>query len=125
MKIKRLDHIVLTVSDLAKATRFYHEVFDMPILEENETVVTLRCGHQLLKLQTTARKNALVAKTPTSGSADLCLVTGDALADDINHLKSYFVEIIAGPVTKSGANGQMTSIYLNDPDGNLIEISEY
>lgn len=125
MKIKRLDHIVLTVSDLAKATRFYHEVFDMPILEESETVVTLRCGHQLLKLQTTARKDALVAKTPTSGSADLCLVTVDALADDINHLKSYFVEIIAGPVTKIGANGQMTSIYLNDPDGNLIEISEY
>lgn len=60
MKIKRLDHIVLTVSDLAKATRFYHEVFDMPILEESETVVTLRCGHQLLKLQTTARKLSLI-----------------------------------------------------------------
>jgi len=125
LKIKRLDHIVLTVSDLARATRFYHEVFDMPILEEAETVATLRCGHQLLKLQTTARKDALIAKTPTVGSADLCLVTGDNLDDDINHLKSYFVDIIAGPLTKTGANGKMTSIYINDPDGNLIEISEY
>ena len=125
MKIKRIDHIVLTVSDLARAVRFYHEVFDMPILEESAELATLRCGHQLLKLQTTKRTDALISKTPTSGSADLCLVTGDKLADDINHLKSYFIEIIAGPVTKIGANGQMTSIYLNDPDGNLIKISEY
>ena len=102
MKIKRLDHIVLTVSDLAKATRFYHEVFDMPILEESETVVTLRCGHQLLKLQTTARKDALVAKTPTSGSADLCLVTGDALADDINHLKAILLRSSLVQLPKAG-----------------------
>ena len=63
MKIKRLDHIVLTVSDLAKATRFYHEVFDMPILEESETVVTLRCGHQLLKLLLGLNKQLIALAT--------------------------------------------------------------
>lgn len=125
MKIKRLDHLTLTVSDLARSTRFYHEVFDMPILEETPTTTTLRCGHQLLRLQTTTANVTLQATKPTIGGADLCLVTGDTLADDINHLKSYFVEIIAGPLTTTGANGEMTSIYVNDPDGNLIAISEY
>ena len=53
MKIKRLDHIVLTVSDLAQAERFYHEVFDMPVIKDQTTedVITLRCGHQLIRLR--------------------------------------------------------------------------
>lgn len=126
MKIKRLDHIVLTVSDLARATRFYHEVFDMPVIEDlsDETKTTLHCGHNLLVLQTTTT-TSLSAKEKIPGSADLCLVTGDKLADDINHLKSYFVDIIAGPLEKTGANGKMNVIYINDPDGNLIQIAEY
>ncbi|MBD5068748.1 MAG: VOC family protein [Lactobacillus sp.] len=127
MKIKRLDHIVVTVADLQRAVRFYHEVFDLPVLEDqsDEFVTTLRCGHQLLKLQLATRNTPLKAKEPTSASADFCLVTGDKLDDVKNHLKSYFVEIIAGPVEKIGANGKITSLYVNDPDGNLIEIAVY
>lgn len=127
MRVKRLDHIVLTVSDIAKATRFYHETFDMPIISEQTTseVTTLRCGHQLIRLQKADRSTNLKAKNPTVGSADLCIVVGDKISDVENHLKSYFVNIVAGPVKKLGSEGEMTSLYVTDDDQNLIEIASY
>lgn len=127
MRVKRLDHIVLTVSDIAKATRFYHETFDMPIISEQTTseVTTLRCGHQLIRLQKVDRSTNLKAKNPTAGSADLCIVVGDKISDVENHLKSYFASIVAGPIKKLGSEGEMTSLYVTDDDQNLIEIASY
>lgn len=126
MKISRIDHIVLTVSDVAQATRFYHEVFDMPVIQQQSTaeVTTLRCGHQLIRLQE-ANRNARKAAHPTVGSADLCIVTRDDLKDVYRHLQSYYVKIESEPVAKQGSEGQMHSIYLRDPDDNLIEIASY
>ena len=68
MRVRRLDHIVLTVSDIAAAERFYHEVFDMPIIadQSDDHVTTLRCGHQLIRLQR-ADCDALKATHPTVG----------------------------------------------------------
>lgn len=127
MKIKRFDHIVLSVTNLTKAVNFYHEVFDLPVLEELSTAdcKVMHCGHQLLYLQQLDALSELTPKTPTSGSADLCLVASDPLENILNHLKSYFIEIIAGPKEAVGANGKMHVIYLNDPDGNLIELAVY
>lgn len=127
MRVRRLDHIVLTVSNIPQATRFYHEVFDMPVIEDqtNENVTTLRCGHQLIRLQKANRPTNLKADHPTVGSADLCIVVGDNISDVENHLKSYFVNIIEGPEKKMGSEGEMTSIYITDPDNNLIEIASY
>ena len=67
MKIKRLDHIVLTVSDLAQAERFYHEVFDMPVIKDQTTedVITLRCGHQLIRLRKANKDSDLRANNQT------------------------------------------------------------
>lgn len=127
MRVRRLDHIVLTVSNIPQAVRFYHEVFDMPVIEDqtNENVTTLRCGHQLIRLQKAERPTQLKAQNPTIGSADLCIVVGDAMTDVENHLKSYFVNIVTGPTKKIGSEGEMTSIYITDPDNNLIEIASY
>ncbi|MBB1078706.1 VOC family protein [Limosilactobacillus sp. STM2_1] len=127
MKVRRIDHIVLTVADLEKSMRFYHEVFDMPVLKEQngDDLITLRCGHQLIRLQKAERPTDLKAAKPTIGSADLCIVAGDNLDDIIHHLNSYYIEIIAGPIEKHGAEGQMTSLYVHDPDNNLIEIAVY
>ena len=127
MKMRRIDHVVLTVSDLEAAMRFYHEVFDMPIIDDqsNDHLMTLRCGHQLIRLQKADRPTDLKAAHPTIGTADLCLVAGDKLDDIIHHLHSYYVDIIAGPVEKHGSEGAMTSLYVNDPDSNLIEIAVY
>lgn len=127
MRVRRIDHIVLTVSNIEKATRFYHEVFDMPVIEDQtgENVTTLRCGHQLIRLQKADRPTDLKAKNPTIGAADLCIVVGDDIEDVENHLKSYFVNIVDGPKKKLGSEGEMTSIYITDDDQNLIEISSY
>lgn len=81
MKMRRIDHIVLTVTSLEESSRFYHEVFDMPIIDRqtSDSVITLRCGHQLIRLQKADRPTDLKAAEPTVGSADLCLVAGDKL----------------------------------------------
>ena len=115
MKMRRIDHVVLTVTDLEQSMRFYHEVFDMPVIKEqsNDDLITMRCGHQLIRLQKIDR------------SADLCLVAGDSIDDIVHHLNSYYIDIIAGPIVKQGAEGEMTSLYVYDPDNNLIEIAVY
>ena len=126
MRISRIDHIVLTVSDMEAAVRFYHELFDMPVLkqESDDQVTTLRCGHQLIKLQL-ADRDALKAAKPLAGTADLCIVVKDHMDDIKNHMLSYYVDIVAGPVKKIGAEGEMTSLYIRDLDQNLIEVSTY
>ena len=118
MKMRRIDHIVLTVSDLEESTRFYHEVFDMPVIDRQNSaqLVTLRCGHQLIRLQKAERPTDLKAPHLATGAADFCIVAGDKLDDILHHLKSYFVEIVAGPVEKHGSEGPMTSVYVHDPD---------
>ena len=127
MKMRRIDHIVLTVSNLEESMRFYHEVFDMPVIDQqsNDDVITLRCGHQLIRLQKVDRPTKLVANHPTVGSADLCLVAGDKVDDILHHFNSYYVDVVEGPVEKQGSEGAMTSIYVRDPDKNLIEVSVY
>lgn len=129
MKIKRIDHIVLPVSNLEASTRFYHETFDMPLIRDqsDDSVHTLRCGHQLIRLVETkeleSRRQKAAVISP--GSCDLCIVSGDRMSDIVNHLRSYFIEIVEGPVERRGSEGRMESIYIHDPDSNLIEISVY
>lgn len=127
MKVSRLDHLVLPVKDLNQSFRFYHEVFDMQELPEQSTAdtTTIRCGHQLIRLHQVDQLATLQAAQPTTGSADLCIVVKDEVADIMNHLKSYFVEIVAGPTEKNGSEGPMTSIFIRDFDKNLIEIATY
>ena len=127
MKMRRIDHVVLTVTDLEQSMRFYHEVFDMPVIKEqsNDDLITMRCGHQLIRLQKIDRPTTLKAANPTIGSADLCLVAGDSIYDIVHHLNSYYIDIIAGPIVKQGAESEMTSLYVYDPDNNLIEIAVY
>ena len=127
MKMRRIDHVVLTVTNLEDSMRFYHEVFDMPVIDDqsNDEVITLRCGHQLIRLQKVDRSTKLVADKPTIGSADFCLVAGDKVDNILHHFKSYYVDVVEGPVEKHGSEGAMTSIYVHDPDKNLIEVAVY
>ena len=124
MRVKRIEHLTLTVADVKAAQRFYHEVFDMPTLAETDNEITLRCGHHELTLANASQKE-LAAKNPTIGAADLQLIVGDNMEDVLNHLKSYFVDIVAGPLKKKGLEGDILSVYIKDDDGNLIEVSTY
>lgn len=86
---------------------------------------TLRFGSQKLNLHEAGREFEPEAARHTRGSADLCFVTSDPLLEWQQHLKECSVEIIAGPIAQVGAIGPMQSIYLYDPDGNLLELAQY
>ncbi|VDG19052.1 VOC family protein [Lactiplantibacillus mudanjiangensis] len=125
MNIREIDHIVLTVTDIARSLRFYHEVFDLPVITFDGDRQAVLVGKQKINFQLVDQPHEPVADKPTPGSADLCLIAKDNIEDIEHHLKSYFVEIVDGPVERTGAHGKLVSLYVRDPDNNLIEISNY
>lgn len=120
--ISNIDHIVLTVADIEASVDFYTRVLKLRAETFAGGRRALHFGNQKINLQTLGMELRNHAAT---GSGDLCLVTEWPLADVIAHLGAEQVKIIEGPVEKVGARGPMMSVYFNDPDGNLIEISSY
>ena len=125
MKIDRLDHLVLTVRDLNATCEFYHRVLGMEEITFGEGRKALQFGPQKINLHQTGNEIEPKAAKPTPGSADLCFITSVPLNEVIEHLKACGVEIEAGPVARTGALGPIQSVYLRDPDHNLLEISNY
>lgn len=120
--ISHIDHLVLTVSDIEASVAFYKRALLMKDSTFANGRRALHFGNQKINLQVLgqeARNRAAV------GSGDLCLVTTMPLPDVIAHLRGEGIEIIEGPVAKTGAAGAMMSVYFTDPDRNLIEISTY
>ncbi len=120
--ITHIDHLVLTVSDIEASVAFYTRVLKLRAETFAGGRRALHFGNQKINLQTLGMEQRNHAAT---GSGDLCLVTDWPLGDVIAHLGSEEVDIIEGPVKKTGARGPMISVYFNDPDRNLIEISSY
>ena len=120
--ISHIDHLVLTVTDIEASVAFYKRA----LLVTDSTFANgrraLHFGHQKINLQVLGMETRNHAAV---GSGDLCLVTTWTLPDVVAHLRDEDIDIIEGPVVKTGAAGAMTSVYFNDPDGNLIEISSY
>ena len=125
MKIDRLDHLVLTVADIAATCRFYESVLGMKTVVFGQGRTALHFGRAKINLHQAGKEFEPKAERPTPGSADLCLISETPLAQVIAHVKSCGVAIELGPVARTGAEGAMTSIYLRDPDRNLIEIANY
>lgn len=125
MKIDGIDHLVLTVRDLDTTCDFYRDIFGMQIITFAEGRRALRFGNQKINLHEAGNEFEPKAKRPTPGSADICFVTQTPLAQVINHLNRHSVTIVAGPIARTGAAGPIRSVYLRDPDENLIEISNY
>ncbi len=125
MKIDSIDHVVFTVKDIDATCKFYAQVMGMEVVTFGENRKALSFGSQKINLQQLGRESTLIANKPTAGSADVCFVTSVTVADVIAHLKSCGVNLIAGPIERNGARGQMMSIYFRDPDMNLIEVSNY
>ena len=120
--IDRMDHIVLTVRDIERSVGFYRRVLMMEPVTFAGGRRALRFGQQKINLQTLGQE---VRNYAGVGSGDLCLITSWDVDDVLAHLAAEGVEVIEGPVEKSGALGAITSVYFNDPDGNLIEVSKY
>ena len=125
MKIERLDHLVLTVRDIEATCEFYARVLGMDVITFAGGRRALQFGSQKINLHEAGKEFEPKALKPTPGSADLCFITLVPLAEVIEHMQSCGVEIIEGPVSKMGAIGEMLSIYIRDPDENLVEISNY
>lgn len=123
MKVKKLDHLVLTVKDIAKTTKFYTTVLGMKAVSFAKNSLALQFGNQKINLHKQDDEIEPHAIKPTPGSADLCFIPDIPLEQVIDHVQSCGVAIIAGPAPRSGATGALQSIYLRDPDGNLIEVA--
>jgi catechol 2,3-dioxygenase-like lactoylglutathione lyase family enzyme len=125
MKIDRIDHIVITAFDVERTLDFYSRVLGMEPITFAGGRRGLAFGRQKINLHQSGREFEPKALKPAPGSMDLCFITEAPLADVIAELKAHGVAIADGPVPKTGALGPMMSVYFRDPDGNLIEVSNY
>ena len=125
MRIERIDHLVLTVRDIAATCDFYAKVLGMTVVTFGEGRKALAFGQHKFNLHEAGREFEPKADRPTPGSADLCLIAEGRLDAVIEHLSVCGVPILEGPVKRTGALGPITSVYFRDPDQNLIEVSTY
>ncbi len=125
MHIDRIDHFVLTVRNIEATCEFYVRVLAMQVVTFAGGRKALQFGQQKINLHEAGKEFEPKAMSPTPGSGDFCLITQIPLEEVIAHIRSCGIEIVEGPVHKTGAIGPMESVYLRDPDGNLVEVSNY
>lgn len=122
-----LDHLVLTVASIYQSVTFYEDVLGMKAERFQATDGTartaLKFGTQKINLHQAGAEFHPRAADPRPGTADLCFLSNTPLADWIAHLASHSIEIEDGPIARTGATGSIVSIYIRDPDANLIEIA--
>ncbi|WP_243613568.1 VOC family protein [Shimia aestuarii] len=122
-----LDHLVLTVADIPATCRFYEDVLGMTATRfspaDGSTRWALSFGAQKINLHRAGAEFDPKAAFPTPGSADLCFLSKTPVSEWQDHLAAKDIPIADGPITRTGATGPILSIYIRDPDGNLIEIS--
>lgn len=123
MQIDRLDHFVLTVRDIRATCEFYANVLGMEVVTFAGGRVALHFGKQKINLHEAGKEFEPKALRPTPGSADVCFIAETPLEQVIAHLNAHGVPIAEGPVERTGATGRIRSVYIRDPDGNLIEIA--
>jgi catechol 2,3-dioxygenase-like lactoylglutathione lyase family enzyme len=126
--IDRIDHVVLTTRDKAGCIRFYTEVLGMKLVSfrtPTEERFAFGFGSQKINVHEWGREFTPRAHLAAPGSLDLCFIAAVPLEQVVNRLGEMRVPILEGPVMKTGAQGPIRSVYVRDPDLNLIEISEY
>ncbi len=123
IKIDTLDHLVLTVQDIDTTCDFYTRVLGMQVSLFAGGRKALAFGQQKINLHQQGKEFEPKAQCPAPGSADLCFLTRIPLEEVIAHLQAQHIEIEQGPIQRTGAEGPILSVYLRDPDGNLLEIA--
>jgi catechol 2,3-dioxygenase-like lactoylglutathione lyase family enzyme len=123
--IDHIDHIVLTTRDLQGCIRFYTEVLGMKLERFSENRLALKFGSQKLNLHEWGKEFTPRAHVAAPGSLDLCFIAAIPLEKVIENLQKNGIPILEGPVAKTGAQGAIRSVYVRDPDLNLVEISVY
>ena len=126
--LDRVDHIVLTTRDLDACVRFYTEALGMKLEKfrtPTEERLALKFGQQKINLHVWGKEFEPRAHVAVPGSLDLCFIAAVPLEKVVEKLRNMKIEILEGPVKKTGALGPMNSVYVRDPDLNLVEISVY
>jgi len=126
--IDRIDHIVLTTRHKDACIRFYTEVLGMELVRfrtPSEERLALSFGAQKINLHEWGREFTPRAHVAVPGSLDLCFIAAVSLEEVIRKLEAHVIPILEGPVAKTGARGRIRSVYVRDPDLNLVEISVY
>ncbi len=123
MRVRQLDHLVLTVANIQRTTTFYSLTLGMEIESFGDGRIALRFGNQKINLHEFGHEFEPKARHPTPGSADLCFITDTPIADLLADFKRLDVPIELGPVERTGAIAPIESVYIRDPDANLIEIA--
>lgn len=126
MKIDRLDHLVLTVRDVDETCAFYTALLGMEVQTFENDRKALRFGNQKINLHQLGREIDPKATNPTPGSGDLCFIASDPVDELLPVLASRGIPVEEGGIVqRTGATGPIRSVYFRDPDGNLIEVSNY
>jgi catechol 2,3-dioxygenase-like lactoylglutathione lyase family enzyme len=123
MNLDHLDHLVLTVRNIQVTCKFYSLILGMQVVTFGNNRIALQFGQQKINLHEVGSEISPKALHPTPGSADLCFITTTPLPDVMKHLQTHGVAVEAGIVSRTGAKGAIASLYIRDPDGNLLEIS--
>ena len=129
MKLEKIDHVVITVKDLNKTIDFYTNILGMKLekflssLDNNKIRYAVSFGSQKINIHEEKKPIKPNALNPSSGSMDICFISKNKINDWVHHLVKKGINIEIGPEKKTGALGSILSIYIRDPDFNLIEIS--
>ena len=124
--IDHIDHVVLTTRDLSSCLRFYSEILGMKIEQfqtPTETRIALKFGNQKINVHEWGKEFTPRAHVAAPGTLDLCFIASTSLEDVVQKLKKNNIPILEGPVMKTGATSKIRSVYVRDPDLNLVEIS--
>ena len=129
MKLEKIDHVVITVKNLNKTIDFYTNILGMKLeeftssLDNDQIRYAVSFGSQKINIHEEKKPIKPNALNPSSGSMDICFISQNKINDWMNHLEKKGINIEIGPEKKTGALGPILSIYIRDPDFNLIEIS--
>jgi len=128
VEIASIDHLVLTVADIDATCAFYQQTLGMDVerfrpADGSAECVALKFGRQKINLHKAGAEFQPHARQPVKGSGDFCLITATPIEQVQKHLQACGVAIELGPVPRTGAVGKLNSIYLRDPDGNLVEVA--
>ena len=122
--IKTFDHVVITTRNLESCLDFYTRVLGMKVERYGQDRIALKFGDHKFNVHPPGFEAGIKARTPTPGSLDLCFLADRPLDEVIAHLKKEGIPIEEGPSNRTGARFTLRSVYVRDPDENLIEISE-
>lgn len=123
MKISHLDHLVLTVSNIESTCHFYQTVLGFEVITFKGNRKALKFGNQKINLHQQGNEFEPKALQPTPGSADLCFISDTPISEVVAHLNQLNIQIEEGPIERTSAMHPIFSVYIRDPDQNLIEIS--